>query len=200
MKTKFTRVTLYLLIGLLIVAIIPKPAAASQYPFLGEIQIFSFGYAPQGWALCNGQLLPIQQNQALFSLLGTRYGGDGVTTFALPNLQGRVAIDGSYSNIGEQGGEKEHILTAAETPFDAHLYAGSSPGTFNAPVTTAVPPVFYKPAVAQTLDNQQISIYAPAADVSMYTGAGGSQAHNNMQPYLVLNFCIALQGIFPSQN
>lgn len=162
-------------------------------PFLSEIRIMSFVFAPKGWALCNGQLLPINQNQALFSLLGTTYGGDGRVNFALPNLQGKVPIHmGSGHTLGETGGEQAHTLTIQELPAHTHLINASK-----APSDTNAAAGGY---LALTSNS-----YAPAGNlVSMAPGevgnAGGSQAHLNMQPFLVLNFCIALQGIFPSQN
>jgi microcystin-dependent protein len=170
--------------------------AAVAEPFLSEIRIMSFGYAPQGWALCNGQLLPINQNQALFSLLGTTFGGDGRVNFALPDLRGRVPIHvGSGHTVGERGGEQAHTLSIAELPTHTHVLSA-----LNIEATTAIP----GPTVllAQSKNYEQ---YRPATNlVSMQPGSvtnvGGSQAHLNMQPFLTLSFCIALQGIFPSQN
>jgi microcystin-dependent protein len=165
-------------------------------PFMSEIRIMSFGFAPQGWALCNGQLLPINQNQALFSLLGTTYGGNGQTNFALPNLQGRTPIHmGSGHTLGEQGGEQAHTLSISELPTHVHTLKGST-----TQATTVSPDVNTVLSVATP---QQI--YGGAAGlVAMAPNAigntGGSQAHLNMQPFLVVNFSIALQGIFPSQN
>ena len=163
-------------------------------PFLSEIRIMSFGFAPKGWALCNGQLLPINQNQALFSLLGTTYGGDGRVNFALPNLQGLVPMHmGQGHTLGEHGGEQNHTLTISETPTDTHyLQASSSQG--NAPTPAA-----------NLLASPLSSSYRPAgALTAMVAGTianvGGSQPHSNLQPFLTLNFCIALQGIFPTQN
>jgi len=165
-------------------------------PFLSEIRIMSFGFAPQGWALCNGQLLPINQNQALFSLLGTTYGGNGQTTFGLPNLQGRVPIHmGSGHALGEQAGEQAHTLSIAEIPTHVHTLNGTT-GTADAA----------GPSATGTLATSQgAPLYAaPASLAAMDPGAissvGGSQPHLNMQPFLVVNFCIALQGIFPSRN
>ena len=164
-------------------------------PFLSEIRIFSFNFAPKGWALCNGQLLPINQNQALFSLLGTTYGGDGRVNFALPNLQGSVPIhDGSGFTLGQKGGEYAHTLIQSELPAHTHQLMGSTNTAVNTPSATTV---------LGTTNPQQLYV-APSSLGAMNPGAignvGGSQAHANQQPYLVLNFCIALQGIFPSQN
>jgi microcystin-dependent protein len=165
--------------------------------FLAEIRLFSFGYAPKSWAQCNGQLLPINQNQALFSLLGTTYGGDGQMNFALPDLRGRVPIHFNGQHVmGERAGEQAHTLTIAELPTHTHVLSASS-ADGNAPVP-------FGPAgniLARTVNN----IYAaPANLVAMNAGSvtniGGSQAHLNMQPFLTLSFCIALQGIFPSRN
>jgi len=164
-------------------------------PFLSEIRIMSFSFAPQGWALCNGQLLPINQNQALFSLLGTTYGGDGRVNFALPDLQGRVPIHmGSGHTLGERGGEQAHTLSIAEMPTHAHVL-NASPTAGNQPV----PP---NNVLASSPRNP---IYGPGkgltpVNAGSVTNAGGSQAHLNMQPFLSLTFCIALQGIFPSPN
>jgi microcystin-dependent protein len=164
-------------------------------PFLSEIRIMSFNYAPRSWAMCNGQFMPINQNQALFSLLGTRYGGNGQTTFALPDLRTRTPIHMGPSNtLGSAGGEQAHTLTIAELPMHTHL--------FNASNTTAT---LDNPAGNVTGNSNPNNIYAPTASLvalnpATVTNVGGSQAHNNMQPYLVLTFCIALQGIFPSQT
>jgi microcystin-dependent protein len=166
-------------------------------PFLSEIRIFSFNFAPKGWALANGQLMPINQNQALFSLLGTTYGGDGRVTFGLPNLQGKVPLDdGSGHTLGETGGEMAHTLSIAQLPTHTHVAQASS-ATSNASPPTPVNNILAdsNPALAY---NSPTSLVAMNA--GMLASVGGSQAHLNMQPYLVLNFCIALQGIFPSQN
>ncbi|MDQ1523715.1 MAG: hypothetical protein QOG00_2281 [Pyrinomonadaceae bacterium] len=165
-------------------------------PFLSEIRIMSFNFAPKGWAQCNGQLLPINQNQPLFSLLGTTYGGDGRVNFALPDLRGRTPIhEGSGHTLGERGGEQAHTLTIAELPMHAHVAnATSIPATTNTPGTSLL--------LAQSTSSQLYG--APSNLTAMAPNAianvGGSQAHLNMQPFLTLTFCIALQGIFPSQN
>jgi microcystin-dependent protein len=162
-------------------------------PFLGEIRAFTFGFAPRGWAFCNGQLLPINTNQALFSLLGTTYGGDGRTTFALPNLQGRVAIhsDGQFP-LGGVGGEETHSLTISEMPQHAHQVSASSN-----------PAGQSSPAGGFSTDTGR-NAYADTPDATMayqaVAAAGGGQPHDNRSPYLALSFCIALQGIFPSRT
>lgn len=162
-------------------------------PFLSEIRLFSFNYPPKGWAFCNGQLLPINQNQALFSLLGTAYGGNGQTNFALPDLRGRCAMhEGNGHTLGEKAGATSvtltqsqmpqhlHILNAANADGDNILPTGNLLGNFNNGYRQASNLIAINPG---TVGN-----------------AGGSQAHTNMSPYLVINFCIALIGIFPSQN
>jgi microcystin-dependent protein len=165
-------------------------------PFLSEIRIMSFAFAPKGWAQCNGQLLPINQNQPLFSLLGTTYGGDGRVNFALPDLRGRVPIhEGSGHTLGERGGEQAHTLTISEIPTHVHMAnATSIPATTNNPANNML--------LAQSTSSQLYgapSNLTPMAANSI-ANVGGSQAHLNMQPFLTLTFCIALQGIFPSQN
>jgi microcystin-dependent protein len=156
----------------------------------------SFGFAPKGWALCNGQLLPINQNQALFSLLGTTYGGDGRVNFGLPNLQGNVPIHmGSGFTRGEKGGEQAHTISIAELTTHTHtVQANQNPATTNTPGPAI--------GIAASALSQ---LYGPAGNLgamaaNAVTNIGGSQAHLNMQPFLILCFCIALQGIFPSQN
>lgn len=162
-------------------------------PFLSEIRIMSFNFAPQGWAMCNGQLLPINQNQALFSLLGTTYGGNGQTTFALPNLQGQVPMHvGNGHNLGERGGEQAHTISLSEMPTHVHSFNGT---TDNADT----------PIGAGNLFGTASNLYTPASNLTTLNPAtigntGGSQAHLNLQPFLTLTFCIALQGIFPSRN
>ena len=165
-------------------------------PYLSEIKIFGFNFAPKGWALCNGQLLPINQNQALFSLIGTTYGGNGTTNFALPNLQGRVPLHmGSGFTIGQVGGEEIHTLLSTEMASHTHAMEGVSG---SASTTSPVGNVL---ARAPGVD-----AYGPSGggSVALNPGAlttvGGGQPHENRQPYLTLNVCIALQGIFPSRN
>jgi len=168
-------------------------------PFVAEIRIFGFNFAPRGWAFCNGQLLPISQNTALFSLLGTTYGGDGKSTFALPNLQGSAPMQpgqgAGLSNrfIGETGGEQNVTLLETEMPAHAHGAQGFPNAGGQGPTNNAW----------SDANQRGISEYAPssAQNVPMSPQAlsltGGSLPHNNMMPYLVLNFCIAMQGVFP---
>lgn len=165
-------------------------------PFLSEIRIMSFGFAPKGWALANGQLLPINQNQALFSLLGTTFGGDGRVNFALPDLRGQTPIHvGSGHTLGEKGGEQAHTLSIAELPEHVHVAnATTATATTSTPSTSLL--------LGQSTASQ---LYGPPANLqamspAAITPVGGSQAHLNMQPFLTLSFCIALQGIFPSPN
>ena len=164
-------------------------------PFLAEIKIISWNYAPKGWAFCNGQLLPINQNQALFSILGTTYGGDGRVNFALPDYRGRVPIhQGSGFVLGQKGGQEIHTMTISEMPAHTHFVNASNV----ADNTNTNDPKANFPA------NDPINAYRTTANTTFHpasvTNVGGSQPHENRQPYLVLNFIIALQGIFPSQN
>lgn len=162
-------------------------------PFLSEIRIMSFVFAPRGWALCNGQLLPINQNQGLFSLLGTTFGGDGRVNFALPDLRGRTPIHmGSGHTLGERGGEQAHTLSIAEIPTHTHV-VNSSATNGNTPVPT-------NDYSASALNAYHSPASLVALGASSVTNTGGSQAHLNMQPFLTLSFCVALQGIFPSQT
>jgi len=161
-------------------------------PFLAEIKIISWNFPPKGWTFCNGQLLPINQNQALFSILGTTYGGDGRTTFGLPNLQGRTPFHvGNGIVLGELGGETSHTLNISELPAHNHVPVGNS----GAPT---------QPSASGNLWCQNPTQYNTTSNNSMspagILATGGNQPHENMSPYLVLNFIIALQGIFPSQN
>jgi microcystin-dependent protein len=163
-------------------------------PFLSEVRIMSFVFAPKGWALCDGQLLPINQNQALFSLLGTTFGGDGRVNFALPDLRARVPIHvGSGHTLGERGGEPAHTLSISELPTHTHVANATTAAASQAVPTGALL------ATSAATD----PIYGdPSSLVAMLPGevtnVGGSQAHLNLQPFLILSFCIALQGIFPS--
>jgi len=162
-------------------------------PFMGEIKIISWNFPPKGWAFCNGQFLPINQNQALFSLFGTMYGGNGQTTFALPDLRGQVPIHVGQGFVqGQKGGEPAHTLSISELPMHTHVANGTS-ANGNTPVPTA------------NLLGQANNVYrSPDNFVSLnpstITNVGGSQPHENRQPFLVLNFIVALQGIFPSRN
>lgn len=163
-------------------------------PFIGQLSLFSFGFAPKGWSMCNGQLLPINQYQAVFSLLGTYYGGNGQTNFGLPNLQGRTPI--GYSNnypIGISAGEPTHTLTGQEVPPDLHFANAATTGANSTNPANAV------------LSGSGTAVYVPAANMTPMSSTaianyGGSQPHENCQPYLVLNWCIALIGIFPSRS
>jgi len=161
-------------------------------PFLGEIKIVSFNFAPKNWAMCNGQFLPINQNQALFSLLGTMYGGNGQTTFALPDLRGQVPIHFNKNTLGQAGGEPAHTLTMSEMPQHIHLAQAT-----NTNGSVALPSGNFLGAFNNGYTQ-------PAALTSLNPGTignvGGSQPHEDRQPYLVLTFCIALIGIFPSRN
>ena len=162
-------------------------------PFLSEIRIMSFSYAPRGWALCNGQVLPINQNQALFALLGTTFGGNGQTTFALPDLRARTPIHvGAGHIVGESGGTPSVTLTLAQLPTHMHVLSGTNENGAAANPSNAV------------LGAANNVYHAPANPVTMNPGSvttvAGSQPHQNTQPSLTLSFCIALQGIFPSPN
>lgn len=168
-------------------------------PYLSEIKVFSFNFAPKGWAMCNGQLLPINQNQALFALLGTQYGGDGRVNFALPNLRGRVPLHfgqrpGLSSYVqGQAAGEDAHTLISTEMPAHVHAAVASS----NSPNANT-------PAGNFWASNSGFSPYSATLNEVMaataLANAGGSQPHENRSPFLTLNFCIALQGVFPSRN
>lgn len=164
--------------------------------FLGEIRLFSFSFPPKGWVICEGQLMAIIQNQALFSLLGTSFGGDGIHTFGLPDLQGRVPV--GYSStlpFGSEAGEPSHTLSESEIPAHNHLFPANTgtatTNTGNIPATAAVPrggTLYSENAGGVVLDSSVVGI------------VGQSQAHENQQPYLTMNYCIAIQGVFPSRN
>ena len=169
-------------------------------PFLAEVRIVGFNFAPRGWAFCDGQILPINQNQSLYSLLGTTYGGDGRTSFALPDMRGRTPIHVGSSNgvshqLGQKSGEETHTVSAGEMPQHTHQLRGSSDAA-NQPV-----PLGALLGVSAATD----PLYAGASNVvdmaqDAVTFVGGGVSHNNMQPYLALSFCIALRGLFPSRN
>ena len=171
-------------------------------PFVAEIRIFGFNFPPKGWAFCNGQLLPISQNTALFSLVGTFYGGDGKSTFALPNLQGSAPMHQGQGQglserfVGEIGGEQNVTLLQSEIPFHTHQaqVAGSDPGELQGP----------SPARSISRSGNGFGYVSGTPNVTMAPEtlpiAGGSLPHNNMQPYLTLNFCIAMQGVFPPRG
>lgn len=175
-------------------------------PFLAEIKIVGFGYAPRGWALCDGQILPINQNQALFSLIGSTYGGDGRTSFALPDLRGRVPIhvgttnNGDNHPLGQRGGEEGHTLSVTEIPAHRHTLQGSSQAATQASPLNGV---FAATAGDGTPGSPFYGSLA-AGNAAFASGTvsqtGGGQSHQNMQPFLALNFAIALQGIFPSPS
>jgi microcystin-dependent protein len=172
-------------------------------PFVAEIRIFGFNFAPKGWAFCNGQLLPISQNTALFSLLGTTYGGDGKSTFALPDLQGNAAMHPgqgpglSLHDLGETGGSETVTLLASEIPAHSHfVIAQVPPADTNLPQGT----VLARSSVGGTSPYQPPGGPLISMSPSALTPAGGSLPHNNMQPYLTLSFCIALQGVFPPRS
>jgi microcystin-dependent protein len=168
-------------------------------PFLAEIKIVGFNFAPRGWAFCDGQILPINQNQSLYSLLGTTYGGDGRTSFALPDLRGRAPMHvgqspgGASHTLGQKSGQEGVILSESEMPQHTHYASGSS-SEGDSPVPSA-----------NILAESPVAMYSDAANLvplrnETLATAGSGGAHNNMQPYQALNYCIALQGLFPSRN
>ena len=168
--------------------------------YISEIKLVPYNFAPRGWAFCHGQILSIAQNTALFSLLGTTYGGNGQTTFALPDLRGRVPIHmgqgpglSSYI-IGQEGGEVSHTLTTAEMPAHNHSVSAS------ADVGTSNSPAGRHPAKAPFALGHVYGTSSNATSNEMIANAGGSQPHNNQMPYLGLNYCICLEGVFPSRN
>lgn len=165
-------------------------------PFMGEVRIFPMEYAPKAWALCQGQFLPINQNQALFALLGTRFGGNGQTNFQLPDMRGRIPVHvgGSISFPGEKGGEVSHTLSISEMPTHTHiLFSADANGDVAIPAGNLLaksPNQFYGPVDGNLT----------AVNPNSITSVGGSQPHTNLMPYTVLNFCIALQGVFPTPD
>lgn len=168
-------------------------------PFLAEVRMVGFNFPPRGWALCDGQILPINQNQSLYSLLGTTYGGDGRTSFALPDLRGRTPIHVGRSNggvqheLGQKSGEESHTLSEPEMPQHTHKLLATNTGNGS---TSPADNVFAN-AGADLYNAADSLVDLNAGAVS---NVGGGQAHENMQPYLALNFCIALRGLFPSRN
>ena len=174
-----------------------KGVAVSE-PFLAEVKMVGFNFAPRGWAFCDGQILPINQNQSLYSLLGTTYGGDGRTSFALPDLRSRTPVHpGSGINQGQKGGEESHTLSAAEMPQHTHSSSVNSATGNQGSDTSPTGNVMASQA------RRESPIYAQPANLtslSPVANTGGGQSHENMQPFLAVNFCIALQGLFPSRN
>ena len=172
-------------------------------PFVAEIRIFAFNFAPKGWAFCDGQLLPLSQNTALFSLLGTTYGGDGKSNFALPNMQGNTPMHPgqgpglSLHDLGETGGSSTVTLLESEIPAHSHFVRGhtADAGDNTNPASTVVIAKSNNGQAYQTV----VTGLQPMAPQAL-TPAGGDQSHNNMQPYLTLNFCIALQGVYPPRT
>ena len=168
--------------------------------FLSEIRIFSFNFAPKGWAMCNGQFLPINQNQALFSLLGTMYGGNGQTTFALPDLRSRVPfhMNNGFTQ-GQAGGEEFHTISQQELPTHTHALTGNTAVVGAANNSTAATPTnnFWANSGKNVFSTGNPNAAMSPATV---TNIGGSQPHENRSPFLVLNFCICLSGAFPSRN
>ncbi|MBO6551427.1 MAG: phage tail protein [Roseitalea sp.] len=169
-------------------------------PFLAEVRIMAFNFPPRGWAFCDGQILPINQNQSLYSLLGTTYGGDGRTSFALPDLRGRTPIHvgrsngGQFHTEGQKSGEETHALAANEMPQHTHNVEASSTDGNSINTTGAV--------LAREVGGPYSASASNLANLRSGTIAnvGGGQSHENMQPYIAVNFCIALQGLFPSRN
>ncbi len=164
-------------------------------PFMGEIKIVPFNFPPRGWALCNGQLLPINQNQALFSLLGTMYGGNGQTNFALPDMRSRIPVHfGQGFSVGQTGGEEHHTIGVAEMPAHQHIAQGTTSNA-DSPIPTG-----NLLGAANNMYGSPNAGNLTALEPTSIASIGGSQPHENMQPYLVLNYCIALVGIFPARD
>lgn len=170
-------------------------------PYLSEIRIMSFNFAPQGWAQCNGQLLPINQNQALFSLLGTTFGGNGQTNFALPDLRGRTPIHfGNGHTLGEKAGQEAHTLTISALPEHTHVMNAKAPANGSGNVAQPVGAFLSNSAPAEIYNSGAGNPGVLTPTPATISNVGGSQAHENRQPFLTLTFCIALQGLFPSPN
>jgi len=176
-------------------------------PFLGEIKMISWNFPPKGWTFCNGQFLPINQNQALFSLLGTQFGGNGQTTFALPDLRGRIPVHADGGSPGAAGGEAAHTLITGEMPAHNHVInvdatTAAASNTNTPAANTVLGQTIGAPPTGGSFAVQMYGSEAPSSGLAPATigNTGGSQAHSNMQPYLVINFVIALVGAFPSRN
>ncbi len=168
-------------------------------PFLAEVRMVGFDFAPRGWAFCDGQILPINQNQSLYSLLGTTYGGDGRTTFALPDLRGRTPLHQDFQGhrLGERSGTETVTLTTAEIPLHSHMAtASSTEGDSNSPSNALLASEVAPDLAYRTPETTGRT----ALRSGTIANTGGSQPHNNMQPYLAVNFCIAIAGLFPSRN
>lgn len=190
----------YTLLLFIVIGMIPNKLKSQAFgeAFIGQILYVSFNYAPKNWAECNGQLMSISQNPALFSLLGTTYGGDGINTFALPKIQSLVLIsDNTTHPLGQYGGEEAHALTISEMPAHTHFVnATTTPGNKNSPANNL-------PADTKVLDKEYADITIGNLNTmngEMVGNAGGSQPHTNMQPYITFKCIIALQGIYPSVN
>jgi microcystin-dependent protein len=177
-------------------------------PFLAQVEIFSFNFAPKGWAQCNGQLLPINQNQALFSLLGTTYGGDGRVNFGLPDLRSRIPVSqGNGIVLGQRAGEESVTLNISSMASHTHnMLANNSTGNTDTPASTVALGIGTNKGTATPGGTFNISIYSTTTQIAAtlspasVSATGGNQPHSNLMPYLVLNMCISLQGIFPSQT
>jgi len=186
----------FLFIILLLLGFHDQIKAQYEEPFVGQITFIAFERVPTGWAECKGQLMSIQNNTALYSILGTRYGGDGIHTFALPNLQGRVMLHAKNTNeIGKTGGEEAHTLSVSEMPMHVHTLMGTTENGNTQLPTTAIP--------ANTLDpdkEYRTNTSSSQPNMNMLASTGNGQAHDNMQPYIVFKCIIATTGIYPSRN
>lgn len=189
---------LLLVTSLFLILGVVTPGTALAQPYVGEIRMFAGNFAPAGWALCQGQMIDIYENDTLFTLIGTTYGGDGITTFALPDLRGRAPIHmgqgpGNNYVIGEQGGVETVTLTTNQTPIHGNGTTSTDPGTTANPQGGG--------SAKAVLDRQELNIYSTSSTNTVQgPQAGGSQPHENMQPFLVINYIISLYGVFPSQT